>query len=136
LAIRSLTGDDEFTIPITQIGLKFDNAVLKEEDIRAANAALNQHLQHSITSHAQSGTEPIIISRKGVGRNATLIVYHDILPLIRSGQITSDADLDTALQRVIVEGRKARSIHFVHSARQLQELRNALRTEMGAQRDR
>lgn len=132
LQIRALASNEEFTLPITQIGLKFDNAVLEAEEIRAANAALDQHLQHGASYHLGSGKEPIIISRKGVGRNATLIAYHEILRWIRSGEIDSDASLDAALQFVILDGRQARSVHFVHSAMQLQELRNALLKEIAA----
>ena len=136
LTFHSPTNNETFTIPLTQVGLPFDNAVLKEDDIKAADLAFAEHLQSSIAANPHSGAEPIIISRKGVGRNATLIVYHDVLQSIRSGQVTSDAELDATLLSVIGEGRKARSSHFVHSAQQLQELRNALLTAMAAQQNR
>ena len=134
LTVTSLNDSgEEFSIPLTQIGLKFDNAVLEEDEIRAANAALDQHLQHNPASSSHPASEPIILSRKGVGRNATLIAYHEILPWIRSGQIVNEADLDNALQNVIAAGRRARGTRFVHSPQQLQELRNALLADMAEQ---
>ena len=136
LEVTPLEADgEEFSIPITQIGLKFDNALLKSNEIRVANLALVQHLRRSAESNPGSASEPIIISRKGIGRNATVIVYHEILQWIKSGRITDDVGLDRALLNVIIEGRKARSLRFVHSAPQLQELRETLLADIAERKN-
>ncbi|MEB0133868.1 hypothetical protein QN362_00825 [Actimicrobium sp. CCC2.4] len=111
---------EELVIPMTQVGLKFTDKLLLPAQIRRAHDLLNQHLLHT---HGDSTVKPMIASREGIGRNATLITYATINEAITAGTITDTAQLDEALHAMVVEGRQARRQGYIHSEEQLAQLR-------------
>jgi len=130
------------TIPLTQVGLKFKDKCLRANQIAQAYHILEDHQKRYASLHTLSDSEPqalpMIASRAGRGRGPTLIVYSEIVGQIEAGIITEKGALDKALVDVINEGRKSRitadMLHsrepdlngFVHSERQISELRQAL----------
>ncbi|MBC7503289.1 MAG: hypothetical protein H7315_22755 [Herminiimonas sp.] len=128
----------EIRIPITEVGLKFTNSVLRPAEIARAKELLDAHGAHCSVPAADapsSATTPAIVSYAGIGRNATLIVYDAIGKLIDSGEVNDAATLDESLHQMILEGRQQRGPQFVHSSAQLEELRNVLVTKL-AERQR
>jgi hypothetical protein len=114
---------EELAIPMTQAGLKFTDKLLLPAQIRRAHDLLSQHLLHT---HGDSSVKPMIASREGIGRNATLITYATISAAITAGSITDTAQLDKALQAMVVEGRQARRQGYIHTDEQLAQLRETL----------
>lgn len=117
------------TVPITQVGLKFDKRVLEPNEIRRANTLFEEHCNTSVPLSIVSGSEAsaahLILSREGFGRNATLITYRKINALIFNG-LVFEATLDSTLQQHIVADRIRCGPQFITSMAQLAELRTAL----------
>ena len=121
------------TITLTQAGLKFTDAVLAPDQIREASAILVQHRSFQKT-HTQKGIRPqslpLIVSYSGIGRNATLITYHEICCRINNGLITDRQSLRNAMAEVILVGRQTRGAGFIHSEKQLTALEQALQAAL------
>lgn len=124
-------------IPITQAGLKFTDRVLDAEHIARASALMEAHIDQLPTAvdadandaPARSGIDRMILSRAGIGRNATLISYRTLLAQIANADRRSaltEATLDDALFDVIYTGRGDRDAAYIPSLPQLTALRQAL----------
>lgn len=112
-------------IILTQAGLDFSDKCLKIPDIEKSKSILDQHriLQNDGTDE---NPIPIIVSHAGIGRNAALIVYNEIHELIKNKKVNTPEELNSALEKIIDEGREVRGPGFLHSAHQLQEIQEAL----------
>lgn len=120
---------EEITVPLTQAGLKFSGKVLQPKEIRRASALLDMHETAvqlcSDPLQTISSKEQLVLSRAGIGRNATVITYWKIAALIEIGQVDK-ASLDLALEEEIDAARVRRGSGYMHSMAQLESLRNAL----------
>ena len=135
-------------IPLTQVGLKFTDKLLREHQICHARVVVKEHLEKCIPPlpGAQRQFLPMIASAANRGRGPTLIAFDYVMSQIENDTIKDEASIDTALNEIITAGRKARiasDLHagrkpdlsgFVHSAAQLQELQTALRGELTSRR--
>lgn len=126
LKVRCNENGNEITIPITQVGLCFDNALLRGDEIEFAQEALEKHVETGTRLNQSVTPAPVMISQAGVGRNAVMIVYSTILEAIKDGRIMTASQVDDALVEIITEGRRSRGPHFIHSDKQLDELRTTL----------
>ena len=68
----------------------------------------------------------MFVSTAGFGRNATLMVFHDLKRRIAEDEITTEETLDNSLKWAINTGRIMRGPRFVHSDEQVALLRRAL----------
>ena len=123
-------------IPLTQVGLQFDNSLLRTEEIEYAHDVLEYHVRRNNRLNESVASEPVIISQAGVIRNGTLMMYRSMMQKISDRTIKTDAELDQELASMIAEGRRARGPHFIDSTRQLSELRFALRKQLDVERQR
>ena len=126
LTVFDTVDNKHITVPLTQAGLKFDQRVLQHKDIERANVLLDQHR----TQSGQSGTapDPMIVSTGGIGRNATLITYRQVLARMGSG--SNPADLMAEIEAAVQDGRRDRGRGFIHSEEQMKELHTALELKM------
>ena len=118
------------TVVLTQAGLRFTDKTLRSAQIKQADDLMNAHLAQcdpASTDAACDQPEPMVISHAGIGRNATLIVYREVLT--RFDATPTDHALDIALEDVIRRGRENRGPRFVHSQAQFDELKKALKEE-------
>ena len=78
------------SIPLTQVGLKFTDKLLREAQIADANQVMIAHLKkrQPPLPGVQRQSLPIIASAAKRGRGPTLIVFHEILARIEAGLIT------------------------------------------------
>ena len=123
------------TVPITQAGFDFSDHLLSAAKIEEANLLIAEHLRvrNEVSVPASVGMiEPNIISHAGVGRNAALITYREVLARIDEG--LPEQQLDDALEEVVAQGRRDRGPKFLSSEPQLEEVRLAL-SEMIHKRD-
>ena len=129
LSVTDRSSGNKVTIPLTQAGLKFTGRVLQPKEIRRASALVEAHRgavqRHSDARHTKALSEQLILSRAGVGRNATVITYQKIARLIENGRV-NEASLDRALEEEIDNARARRGPTYVHSIEQLGSLRTAL----------
>jgi len=120
------------TIPITQAGFAFKEKTLRGEQLREANACLATHIGLRNNSDAKGNIAEMVLSYAGIGRNAALIVFSEASKMIEADQITTESELDTALENLINQGRAVRGPHFLHSKAQLQEIRNTCIASLNA----
>ncbi len=118
------------TVPLTQAAMRFDDCLLRAQQIKDANRLLEDHLGHrpSTAKSTRPGirNDPIILSKAGIGRNAALITYRAVLSKIdNEGHSVSFSLLD-ALETVVTQGRLDRGKQFLHSEAQLEEVHDAL----------
>lgn len=119
----------KYSTVLTQAGLPFAHAVLAPDTIVRASALLDVHQDK--TANITSDRTPVqdasqlIVSHAGIGRNATLIVYRDIVSKIDTGIVNRD-NLDDTLYRLIAAYRAIRGPRFIHSEPQLAAIRAAL----------
>ena len=114
------------TMLITQVGLPFTGRVLDVDQIKRAAELFDQHC--ALLKDQPTDTTPaqMFVSTAGAGRNATLMVYHELSRHIRNRHFRTEAALDRALVWVILQGRVGRGYRFVHSEAQVVRLRRAL----------
>ncbi len=148
LQVRNIIGGNggyrKFQMPLTQIGLPFEGGTLKADDIKRANeivATHHENLRKRVyppgktnptrlpESEIIDNQGPLILSKFGHGRSATVVTYQAVLKRIHDGKIWTENELLQALMEVIETGRAARP-HFVHSRAQVEELFNVLIEEM------
>lgn len=131
LTVRSVTEPNALiTVPLTQLGLKFDDKLLRTSEIENAHCYLEKHVTLNSTLNEPASSEPVVISQAGVGRSATVIVYNALIKKIECGDIRSENALDRALEEQIATGRQDRGPQFIHSGAQREELRAALRSRI------
>jgi hypothetical protein len=118
----------QHTIPLTQVGLQFTNALMRADDIELANRALTKHKEQLPQKNtlAASHQTPMVLSYAGVGRNSSLITYHEMTQWILGNPTCSESDIDEHLKYLVTQGRMARGPRFVHSEQQFAELRRAV----------
>lgn len=119
------------TVPITQAALKFSERLLRGKQIQHANALLEQHLvERDKCCVATEGgrSDAMIISYAGIGGNAALITYRVGLACIDKG--LSENQLEGTLEKIVMEGRRCRNPRFLHSAAQLDEVKDVLALEI------
>lgn len=126
LTVRDKIKGGEIQVPLTQVGMPYDDAVLRGPAIRQAFWRLNGHTAVNQKIDPARPARPFVISQVGVGRNATVIVYHAIHAMLQSGEVETPEALDIALENAVAEGRAARGPDFIKSEAQLHELRTAL----------
>ena len=117
------------TVPLTQAALTFENNVLRTDQIEQADTLLETH-RASCTpleeaAHLPHRRDPTILSKKGIGRNAALITYREVLA--KSAEANGPFDLLHALEEVVTKERLDRGKNFMHSEDQLEEVHAALR---------
>ncbi len=126
LTVKDTHNDNrELTVPITQAGLPFQNAVLHAEAIADASTLMNEHLVLLTKRSDGSQSEPLTLSHAGYGRNATLMTYRDLCLRIEDGSITTNEEIELQLQQFIQAQREIRP-GFVHSLQQVEQLVVAL----------
>ena len=116
--------DHPISIVLTQAQVNFDKKLLSAEGIREASELMNEHKLRA--GAPETGPDAMVISHAGIGRNATLIVYREILGRIGNGSIADVAQLEKEVVALIEQGRTARGPQFVHSDEQIGELVEAL----------
>ena len=109
---------------LTQAGLKFQDNVLRADEIARASELMDSHQSLIPGSSSMRQGEPLVVSFTGVGRSATLVTYREALQ--RLPVIERVADIDAMLEQIVMDGRKDRGPGFVHSSAQLAELRSAV----------
>lgn len=120
-----LDGDKRKTIPITQVGMNFSDNFLDKEQIKRASALLDDHLNVLDPGYPPiAQTDPMIVSYKGIGRNAALISYREALSRITHGLLRRD--LDDTLVDIVGQGRRDRGAKFLHTEQQLGAVHEAL----------
>ncbi len=88
--------------------------------------------EHNLRSGKKTRNRPdsMIVSHAGIGRNATLIVYREILGRLLNGSITDTDHLEREVINLIEQGRNVRGPKFVHSDEQIRELVKALQEKL------
>ena len=132
LTVRDKLSGQQIQVPMTQIGVSYDQAVLRGPEIRQAFWRLQGHIDVNRQIDPARPVQPVVISQAGVGRSATVIVFHAIVSMITSGEVSTPAALDIALENAVTEGRAARGRDFIKSEAQLLELRTALHEVLAA----
>lgn len=147
LTARDIVTGEVRTVPLTQVGLRFDGQVLQNTEIRRANTLLEEHKVSSAELrgpqvidtrpvksrwHAVSRKGPMIVSHVGVGRNAALVIFNNIRDRIAEGGHVNKKNLDEVLYKLIWNGRYARGELFLHSKEQLRVVRQMLLDEIDA----
>ena len=127
--IDKTNNNNEITVPISQAGLPFQDAVLTAESIARASAIMDQHLTLVKNSSDAADNDPLILSHAGYGRNATLMTYRNMCMRIADGTVTSDKEIDQQVRQFIEERRQVRP-GFVHSLPQVEHLQKALQVEL------
>jgi hypothetical protein len=116
-------------IVLTQARAEFKNKLLSTTGIKEVSALMDEH-NYRAAPTSRKRPDPIVISHAGIGRNATLIVYREILGRIQSDGIADIAQLEKEVITSIEQGRTARGPQFVHSDEQVCELVKALQEEL------
>ncbi|MBC7405310.1 MAG: hypothetical protein H7252_06465 [Cytophaga sp.] len=115
---------------VTQAGMKFDDNVLRAEEIARADALTQAHLHARCADASAQGAEevdaadPTVVSYTGIGRNATLICYREAVA--RFASVQGAADINNLIEEIVAQGRRDRGPHFIHSELQLDELKQAV----------
>lgn len=134
----------KLNMPITQIGMPFENSTLKAQDIKRASTIAFTHHENlrkrcypddsqrpflDSEKRLPKNLQPLILSKFGHGRSATVVTYKAVSKLIHEREITTEREVQHALMKAIEHGRAARP-HFVHSYAQVEQLRTALVEEL------
>ncbi|MEB0136488.1 hypothetical protein QN362_14200 [Actimicrobium sp. CCC2.4] len=127
LTVFDTVDNKHITVPLTQAGLRFDQRVLEPDDIERANVLLDQH-RNRLGQCDTAAPDPMIVSTGGIGRNATLITYRQVLARMGSG--LNSADLLEEIEVAVKDGRRDRGPGFIHSEKQLEALHDALEQKM------
>ena len=122
LTATKLDTGEEVTIQITQANLRFNDNLFRCAEIERADALMSGHV--AIEDGSKSQFDPVVVSYAGIGRSAVLVSYRQALS--RFNELKSEAEIGTLVDEIVAEGRRARGPHFVHSARQLDELKQAV----------
>lgn len=132
-AVDRQNGNRTVTVPLTQVALPFENNRLCADQIEHANTLLESHrnsYQPLMESAAARGRhDPAILSKKGIGRNAALITYREVLAKI--AEEGASFNLLNALEEVVTKERLDRGKDFLHSEDQLEEVHAALSKYLG-----
>ncbi|MDY7573007.1 hypothetical protein [Actimicrobium sp. CCI2.3] len=120
------------SIVLTQAQVNFDNKLLSAKGIREASKLMDEHKLRAGTP--ETGPDAMVISHAGIGRNATLIVYREILGRIKNGLIPNTTQLEKEVIALIEQGRAVRGPQFVHSEEQVCELFKALQEKLPNER--
>jgi hypothetical protein len=118
-------------VPITQVGLKFTDHLLRAPQIARASALLDAHNALLTQPVDPLNADKMILSFAGIGRNATLITYRVLSAAIARGELTEES-LDAALEAEITSNRVRRGPDYLHTQAQLAQLRAALLERIAA----
>lgn len=119
-------------ITLTQAGMKFDDNVLRASEIARADTLTQSHLDAGRHDTPAQASDPMIVSYTGIGRNATLICFREAVA--RLNTVQDEAEIDALLEEIVAQGRRDRGPYFVHSALQLNELKQAVVAQFREQR--
>lgn len=109
-------------IQLTQVAPPFENRLLTADDLRTV---------YSICQQQQPDLDKaVMFSYAGVGRNATLAVYDQLVKAIDNGAITTTKQLEDSIKALVKSGRSIHHTHFVHSDKQLAEIFKAARQQL------
>ncbi|GAA4027492.1 hypothetical protein GCM10022212_27000 [Actimicrobium antarcticum] len=119
------------TVPVTQAGLPFQDALLSAETIARASAILDQHkkLLPNPPNEPIHEHDPLILSQAGYGRNATLMTYRDVCLRIADGTVKNEDDIGKQVCKFVEDQREIRP-GFVHSLPQVEQLVIALEKKL------
>jgi hypothetical protein len=118
-------------IPMTQVGLKLTDRLLRSAEIERANVLLDQHLTQ-ITDAGYRGQWPLLVTASGKGRNLLLRAYRELRHGIRDGVIRDAAEIDTALTLFADNSEQVRGKNNGFSDAQIAELRVPLLDALAA----
>ncbi len=111
-------GAEEFkTITLTQVAPPFENRLLKAEHLRI--------VYDICKDSALDLDQTVVFSYAGMGRNATLAVYDQLMRAIENGHITNATELDQSMRELVKSGRSVHHQNFVQSDEQLAQLFSA-----------
>ncbi|MFT5534367.1 MAG: Leucine-rich repeat (LRR) protein [Burkholderiaceae bacterium] len=128
LTVRDRYTDAQRRIPLTQVGLKFSDRVLRSAAIQRADALLDQHLAQC-ADFAHSGQLPLMVTAGGNGRNLLLRAYREIRQGIRDDVVRNVADLDATLTRLAEISQQLRGKKHGFTDEQIAELKTLLLRE-------
>lgn len=117
------------TVPITEAGLPFQQAVLTAGSIERASTMLDQHQSVLATRPDEPASAPLMLCRSGYGRNAALMTYRDVCLRIAEGTVTTEHHIAQQVRTFIEQQRLIRP-GFVHSLEQVAQIEMALRTKL------
>lgn len=101
-------------ITLTQVAPPFENRLLKADHLK---------IVHDICKDAALDlNQTVVFSYAGVGRNATLAVYDQLMRAIENGSITTAAELEESMRELVKSGRSVHHQNFVQSDEQLAQL--------------
>ncbi|NDP60035.1 MAG: NUDIX domain-containing protein, partial [Oxalobacteraceae bacterium] len=117
------------TVPVTQAGLPFQEALLSAASIVRASAMMDQHKELLTKPLDGPIHDPLILSHAGYGRNATLMTYRELCLRIEEGIVTEESNIEQQVCDFIQAQRKIRP-GFVHSLPQVRQLVIALEDKL------
>ena len=128
LAATDMCTNELVMVPLTQVGLPFDDRKLSIDHIEQANTLVDYHRDKyqplPESASAQQRHDPAILSKAGIGRCAAVITYREV-----AAKIDEDGDafnLLDALEQAVSQGRLDRGKNFLHSEEQLEIVHAAL----------
>lgn len=128
LTVRDRHTDAQIRIPLTQVGLKFSDRIMRSAAIERADALLDQHLAQC-ADFAHSGKLPILVTTTGNGRNLLLQAYRDIRQGIRDDAVRDGAELDATLARLKEISQQLRGKNSGFTDEQIAEMKTLLLQE-------
>lgn len=102
---------------LSQVAPPFRNRLLQANELQTVHSILRDQ--------GMDLRQAILFSYAGVGRNASLSVYDELVKAIDVGQIRSKEQLEQALKDLVQSGKQIRGAHFVQSPEQMSEIEHA-----------
>lgn len=129
MTVRDTHTEAQKVVPLTQIGLKFTDRILRSKEIERADVLFEQHLDH-IADPDRRGELPVMVSGGGTGRNLLLRAYRQIREGIRDDVVRGVADLDATLARLAEISVQVSGKSVAFSAEQIAEMKTPLLREL------
>lgn len=129
MTVRDTLTNAQKVVPLTQIGLKFTDKILRSTQIERADALFERHLDH-IADPDRRGELPVMVSAGGTGRTLLLSAYRHIRQAIRDNVVRDIAELDATLALFAEISVQVRGKKYEFSAEQIAEMKTPLLREL------